>query len=388
MKTMGIKEPVRIRLKELKNGSKSIYLDCYMGKGRREYKFLNIYLHPERTKEDKAWNMSQMQLANAIKAQYIIRYQNGEYGFQDNGQMKKMNFIEFCNKMIEDYRHKGQNSCAVLMEYAVRRMISYKGKNITFGQIDKKFLLGFIDFLNTDSRDYDKKKKISSRKTISDEYKVQLYARIMTALNKAVREGIIVRNPGHDIDSSSKPKTSEKARNYLTMDEIQMLINTPYRPKNHIKEAFLFCCFCGLRFSDVNKLTWGEIKTGADGLMQLETRMKKTGKELYLPLSENALRWLPERGTASDKDRVFSNLPDQACHANCPLKTLTKRAGISKHVTFHVARHTFATLILTFGADLYTVSKLLGHTKVQTTQIYAKVVDESKRKAVDLIPKL
>ena len=163
MKTMGIKEPVRIRLKELKNGSKSIYLDCYMGKGRREYKFLNIYLHPERTKEDKRWNMSQMQLANAIKAQYIIRYQNGEYGFQDNGQMKKMNFIEFCNKMIEDYRHKGQNSCAVLMEYAVRRMISYKGKNITFGQIDKKFLLGFIDFLNTDSRDYDKKKKISKK---------------------------------------------------------------------------------------------------------------------------------------------------------------------------------------------------------------------------------
>lgn len=385
---MGIKEPVRIRFKELKNGNMSIYLDCYMGKGRREYKFLNIYLHPEKTKEDKEWNRKQMQLANAIKSQYIVRYQNGEYGFQDSSQMKKINFIEFCRRMIEQYRHKNQNSCAVLMEYAVKRMIRYKGKNITFGQIDKKFLLGFIDFLNADSREFDKKKNNANRKPISEEYKVVLYARIMTALNKAVREGIIVRNPGQDIESGIKPKSSQKTRNYLTTDEIQMIIRTPYRPKNHIKEAFLFCCFCGLRYSDVRKMTWEELKTGADGHLQLETRMKKTGKELYLPLSANALRWLPEKGNASDKDRVFNKLPAQACHANIPLKTLTRRAGISKHVTFHVARHTFATLVLTYGADLYTVSKLLGHTKVQTTQIYAKVVDESKRKAVNLIPEM
>ncbi len=385
---MGIKEPVRIRLKELKNGNKSVYLDCYMGKGHREYKFLNIYLHPERTKEDKEWNRKQMQLANAIKSQYIVRHQNGEYGFQDNCQTKKINFIEFCEKIIEEYRDKKQNSCAILMEYAVKRMIRYKGKHITFGQIDKKFLLGFIDFLNTDSRDFDKKKNKENIKHISEEYKVVLYARIMTALNKAVREGIIIRNPGLDIDSAKKPKSSQKTRNYLTKDEIQMIIKTPYRPKNHIKEAFLFCCFCGLRYSDVQKMTWGEIKTGADGHMQLETKMKKTGKELYLPLSANALRWLPNKGNASDEDRVFNNLPTQACHANNPLKTLTLRAGISKHVTFHVARHTFATLILTYGADLYTVSKLLGHTKIQTTQIYAKVVDESKRKAVNLIPEI
>ncbi len=75
-------------------------------------------------------------------------------------------------------------------------------------------------------------------------------------------------------------------------------------------------------------------------------------------------------------------------NADVRLRTLVKKAEISKHVTFHVARHTFATLTLSYGADLYTVSKLLGHSNVRTTQIYAKIVDESKRKAVNMIPKL
>lgn len=89
-----------------------------------------------------------------------------------------------------------------------------------------------------------------------------------------------------------------------------------------------------------------------------------------------------------EDSRVFYKLPDQVTNADVRLRTLVKKAEISKHVTFHVARHTFATLTLSYGADLYTVSKLLGHSSVRTTQIYAKIVDESKRKAVNLIPKL
>ena len=133
-------------------------------------------------------------------------------------------------------------------------------------------------------------------------------------------------------------------------------------------------------------MTWGEITVSQDGNVQLETTMKKTGKTIWVPLSDNALRWLPERGDAADEDRVFANLPDQASNADSRLKTLVNHAGITKHVTFHVARHTFATLTLQYGADLYTVSKLLGHSNIRTTQIYAKIVDESKRKAVNLIP--
>ena len=137
-----------------------------------------------------------------------------------------------------------------------------------------------------------------------------------------------------------------------------------------------------------SKLTWGELTVGPDGTMRLDTKMKKTKKDIFIPLSDNAIAWLPERGDAHDEAHVFYRLPDQVGNADARLRTLVNKAGINKHVSFHVARHTFATLTLTYGADLYTVSKLLGHANMRTTQIYAKIVDENKRKAVNLIPSL
>lgn len=320
----------------------------------------------------------------------ILDIQNGEFGFKDKNRTRKLSFIKYCEDMADDYEENGHKSCAILLRSAIQRLIRYKGRNIMFSHVDKEFLVGFIDFLNSDTRDFDRESDDRKRKKkpISDVYKEALFARLMVALNKAERDGIIVKNPGKDIDRSIKPHSEPKSRCYLTLDEVQRIINTDYAPDNDVKPAFLFCCFSGLRYSDVQKMTWREITVSADGLAQLETSMKKTGKTLYLPLSDNALKWLPERGDLPEDSRVFYKLPDQVTNADVRLRTLVKKAEISKHVTFHVARHTFATLTLSYGADLYTVSKLLGHSSVRTTQIYAKIVDESKRKAVNLIPKL
>ena len=384
-----LKEPVKLRYKALKDGNQSIYLDCYVN-GIREYKFLSLYLRPETSRENKLWNREQLRLANAIKAQYIIDIQNGEYGFKDRNRSRKLNFITYCEAMAAEYDANGQNSCAVLMRSAIKRMTDYKGKNITFNHIDKDFLIGFIEYLNSDIRDFDKVAKDKNRKPkpLSNVYKEALFARIMVALNKAERDGIILKNPGKDIDRKLKPHAEQKSRCYLTLDEIQKIINTEYKPDNDIKPAFLFCCFSGLRYSDVQKLTWEEITLSPEGYAQIETQMQKTGKDITIPLSDNALKWLPERSGQPASSRIFYKLPDQVNNADVRLRTIIKKAGISKHVTFHVARHTFATLTLTYGADLYTVSKLLGHSNIRTTQIYAKIVDESKRKAVNLIPKL
>ena len=384
-----LKEPVKLRYKALKDGNQSIYLDCYVN-GIREYKFLSLYLRPENSRENKLWNREQLRLANAIKAQYIIDIQNGEYGFKDRNRSRKLNFITYCEAMAAEYDANGQNSCAVLMRSAIKRMTDYKGKNITFNHIDKDFLIGFIEYLNSDIRDFDKVAKDKNRKPkpLSNVYKEALFARIMVALNKAERDGIILKNPGKDIDRKLKPHSEQKTRCYLTLEEIQKIIETEYKPDNDIKSAFLFCCFSGLRYSDVSKLTWKEITVSQDGYAQIETTMQKTGKSITIPLSDNALKWLPERKGNLPESRIFYKLPDQVNNADVRLRTLIKKAGISKHVTFHVARHSFATLTLTYGADLYTVSKLLGHANIRTTQVYAKIVDESKRKAVNLIPKL
>lgn len=384
-----IKEPIKLRFKQLKDGNQSIYLDCYVN-GIREYKFLNLYLRPDNSRENKMWNKEQLRLANAIKAQYIIDIQNGEFGFKDRNRTRKLSFLTYCEDMAAEYEANGQTSCAVLMRSAVKRMTAYKGKNITFNHIDKEFLIGFIEYLNSDIRDFDKESKDKKRKPkpLSEVYKEALFARIMVALNKAERDGIIVKNPGKDIDRKLKPHAEQKSRCYLTLDEIQKIIDTEYKPDNDIKPAFLFCCFSGLRYSDVQKLTWGEITVSPEGYAQIETNMQKTGKDITIPLSDNALKWLPERTDQTSASRIFYKLPDQVTNADVRLRTIIKKAGITKHVTFHVARHTFATLTLTYGADLYTVSKLLGHSNIRTTQIYAKIVDESKRKAVNLIPKL
>lgn len=384
------KSPVTIRYKALKNGNQSVYLDCYLGNGQREYKFLNLYLRPGKSKEDKEWNRSQMELATAIKSQYIIDIKNGEFGFKDNKRSRKLNFIDYLQRMSDDYAKSGQKACRILMESAIKRLIRYKGKAVNFSQVDKEYLIGFIDFLNHDVNEFDSKKADQNRpkKPLSDVYKEALFARVMVALNKAEREGIIIKNPGKEIDNRLKPHAKESTRCYLTLEEVKKIIETPYTPDNDVKPAFLFCCFSGLRHSDLLKLTWGEIKQTADGQYQIETMMKKTKHNVAVPLSENALSFLPERGEAKDNDRVFSKLPDQPGNADARLKTLIRHAGIDKKVSFHVGRHTFATLTLTYGADLYTVSKLLGHSNIRTTQIYAKIVDENKRKAVNLIPKL
>ena len=112
--------------------------------------------------------------------------------------------------------------------------------------------------------------------------------------------------------------------------------------------------------------------------------MKKTKDPIYIPLSEQALKWLPKRPKgAKDEDKIFG-LPtiSRVCLI---IDAWTKAAGIKKHVTFHVARHSFATMMLTLDVDLYTTSKLLGHKDVSTTQIYAKIIDQKKTDAVNRV---
>ncbi len=358
--------------------------------GIREYEFLNIYLRPGTSRADKEWNKEQLRLANAVKSERIVSIQNGEFGFKDIKRTRRLNFIQYLENMATNYEENGQTACGVLMRSCIRRLVDYKGRAIPFSSVNKEYLIGFIDYLNNERYDFDKgdKKKDRKPRKLSGVYKEALFARVMVALNKAEREGIILKNPGKSIDANLKPRAEEKTRAYLTLEEVKKIADTNYRPDNDVKPAFMFACFTGLRYSDIFKLTWGELTVGPDGTMRLDTKMKKTGKDIYIPLSDNAIAWLPERGDAVDKARIFYKLPDQVGNADARLHTLTEKAGIKKHVSFHVARHTFATLTLTYGADLYTVSKLLGHANMRTTQIYAKIVDENKRKAVNLIPSL
>lgn len=167
----------------------------------------------------------------------------------------------------------------------------------------------------------------------------------------------------------------------MTIEELRALITTPMKNET-VQQAYLFSCFCGLRISDIIGLKWGNVYVD-NSQYRLEVVMQKTKEPIYLPLSPEALRWMPERGEKSAEDAVF-DLPSTT-HINIRLKPWAKAAGIDKRFSFHTAHHTFATMMLTLGADLYTTSKLLGPTDVKMTQVYAKIINRKKDEAMNLV---
>ena len=378
------KEPIRLRGKKLSNGNTSLFLDIYRD-GRRSKEYLKLYLIPGKDAASKLQNEETLRTANAIKAQRVVAMQNNEHGFANPGLRAKVNFLDYLEHQAQRYKEAGSRAYARTVRNTIIHLTRYAGENITIGHVDKKYLSGFIDYLNGASSKYyhTDKDGTTRRRTLSQASRALYFNAVVIALNRAVKDDIIPSNPAHKIPEADRPKEGQATKEYLTLDEVQKLEATPCKYPE-LKRAFLFSCFCGLRMSDVRRLRWQDIHTTADGQKQVETVQQKTGEPIYIPLSNNALRYLPDDSRSTEQDRIFI-LP----HVSTIEKYLSvwgKNAGITKHLTYHVSRHTNATLMLTYGADIYTVSKLLGHTNVKTTAVYAKIVDENKRKAVNLIP--
>lgn len=389
--TVKLKEPVRIRFKQLSNGNQSIYLEYYTGDvirkenyvgGKRKYEFLKLYLIPERTREDKAKNEATLALAKAIQSRRIVEVQNDTHGFQ-NTNKSRVNLLDYLENIGKQSAEQGSRNYARTVLNTVRALRLFRGDYIAFRDVDKEFLSEFTDYL----RQMPKASKYGVLKTggrLSNNSVVSYYGTLRTAINRAYKEGIITVNPTKEFDFASKVRQEPSRREYLTLDELKTLINTECRHEI-VKRAFLFSCLCGLRVSDIRKLRWCDLQRSS-GRVRIEITMQKTKEPLYLPISDEALKWLPERGEANGSDFIFPLTHEGT--VNDTLQHWAKVAGITKHISFHVSRHTHATMMLTLGADLYTVSKLLGHKNIATTQIYAKIVDKKKEEAIGLIPNL
>ncbi|MCO7104864.1 site-specific integrase [Alistipes shahii] len=389
--TVKLKEPVRIRFKQLSNGNQSIYLEYYTGDvirkenyvgGKRKYEFLKLYLIPERTREDKAKNEATLALAKAIQSRRIVEVQNDAHGFQ-NTNKSRVNLLDYLENIGKQSAEQGSRNYARTVLNTVRALRLFRGDYIAFRDVDKEFLSEFTDYL----RQMPKASKYGVLKTggrLSNNSVVSYYGTLRTAINRAYKEGIITVNPTKEFDFASKVRQEPSRREYLTLDELKTLINTECRHEI-VKRAFLFSCLCGLRVSDIRKLRRCDLQRSG-GRVRIEITMQKTKEPLYLPISDEALKWLPERGEANGSDFIFPLTHEGT--VNDTLQHWAKVAGITKHISFHMARHTHATMMLTLGADLYTVSKLLGHKNIATTQIYAKIVDKKKEEAIGLIPNL
>lgn len=364
------KEPVRIRFRRLSGGSMSVYLAINTN-GRRVYEYLKLYLVPETDAAAREQNRQTMSAVYAIKAERTLRIINRMAGIRNDSRIKI-----YLSDWLDIYRDRQLSKGRLSVRRWVRTVQSaldgYKaGKAARLADIDRRWIAGFMAYLMS--------KHMTGRNTRLSKGTVDNYLRCLkAALNVAVEEEILSSNPLNTFDRSHLAGNTAE-REFLTVGEVKKLIATPCRIPS-LKAAFLFSCFCGLRISDVRRLKWENIISDC-GKTSLRIVQSKTGRPLILPLNRQALRWMPGRGLARDEDSVFQSLT----HNMAVLASWAREAGIQKHVTFHVARHTFATMALTMGADIYTTSKLLGHTEVRTTQIYAKIVNSKKEEAVSLL---
>ena len=380
-KEIKLKEPVRIREKKLSDGNISLYLDMYY-KGIRKKEGLKLYILPETSTMIKMQNANTRKLAEQIKAQRILDIQNCGLVDWDSVKRSHITLKEWMVKfsqgdaaVTEGSKRTRRNALARVEQY-----LNYIGEpDLELKNVDKEFCRGFIAFLKTC-------KFNNGKKTLSNTT-CRIFVNIVTAaLTKAVNEGIIERNPFKQLEAKEKPKKDESTREFLTIDELKLLMATPCRLEI-VKHAFLFSCFTGLRYSDVKSLLWSEIHTAADGkTLYLEHQQVKTKKNVTVPLSEEALKWMPKK--QKGKDKVFHQMQITSTTVEVLLEEWVKAAGIHKHITYHCSRHTAATMLLTLGADLYTVSKILGHSSIKMTEVYAKIVDKKKVETVNLVNNL
>lgn len=373
MKKVKVKEPVKIRTKALANGSQSVYLDTYMN-GVRSYEFLKLYLRPERTAEDRQHNRDVMELANTMKVRRMTELLTGR-SVASVAELSRTLLADYLERYKEECgrTHRGNSYLKMCqnMENHLRDFMGRRLSMLRMKDVDVALCRQFAAYLST--------AETCTGQRLSRVSVYHYFSAFRNLMGEAVKDGLIAQNPVELLKKGELPKRPEVKKDFLDVDEVVMMAEVPCS-REVVKQAFMFCCFTGLRYSDVSRLRWTDIRRQGDG-WRLQIMMQKTQELIQCKLSEEAVAWMPAPPEADSSGLVFQ-LPSLSSVERAVRKWAAE-AGIKKHVTFHTSRHSYATMALMAGADLYTISKLLGHRDINTTTIYAAVVDAKRDAAVD-----
>lgn len=367
---------VKLREKPLKGGGVSFYLDISHS-GRRWYQFLDIKANGSRRRPEF---VSQKKLAEKARdtKQYQLSVEKNQLPDESKSDTDFLAFVAERSTTLRSNR---------TYEYLCRLLQKYTGSEVLpMSEINKEFLIGFQDFL---------KKSELSNGTIYN-----VVHRCSTFINKAIEAELMNENPYAKIPKGLRVRLRAPTPKYLTLEQIELLASKSKGVPEQLKQAFFLSCFSGLRWSDCSRLKWNQItkhRMEGEEISVLYLEQLKTKQGVHLPISEQAQQILEQRKKQAAKETpspyVFPELYEPEGKTRVQfriireIKNWGKQAGLER-VHFHLARHTFATLTLSEGADLYTVSKLLGHTDIKNTQIYAHVVDRLKMQAVARLPML
>lgn len=360
MKKSNKKEPVRLREKKLANGNLSLYLDYYQN-GERQYEFLKLYISAKpKNSEEKQTNKENLELAQRIKAKRTEEFLTGTFDLQAKA-LSNTNFLKFYQAYIDTYTKKDIRILVGSYNKFKAYLKEKFGKDKLLAKdLSQNLIIGYKDYLETHQK---------------GEGPLTYFNRFRKVVKHAHRENLFVKNP---LPENLKFKSGGMSKGVLSLDEVQLLANTPCGNET-VKRAFLFACNTGLRVGDLMKLEWQNINNG-----QLVFEQNKTLEYNHITLNKSALKLLGERGKPNDL--VFP-LPSVTGSLKT-IKNWAKRAGIDKRITWHSSRHSFATNILLLGFDVKTLSTLLGHTSIKHTQKYLSIADERRAKAVNTLPEI
>jgi len=372
---------VKLREKTISGNRQSLYLDFYppiphpeTGEPTRR-EFLGMYLFDKaKSPIDKQHNKETLQLAEQIrqkrenhlnKPEIYTGYEKEQLKIKEQGEQ---NFVAYFKSLADKRKASNHDNWVSAYNY----LETFTKGNLKFADLNEKFCNEFKDYLLTT------KSNKSKTVTLAQNSAVSYFNKLKATLKQAYKDGYLTS----DLNAKIEPvKQAETRRNFLTIEELNSLVKTECN-NPLLKRASIFSALTGLRFSDIKNLVWGELEYIEGNGYFIQFKQQKTKGVEMMPISEQAYSLLGERKEPSDK--VFEGLTYSA-YENKHLAKWIGLAGIEKDITFHCFRHTFATLQLSKGTDIYTVSKMLGHRELKTTQIYAKIIDKTKREAADKI---
>lgn len=352
---------VALRKKKNTDNTTSLYLDIYHN-GRRKYEFLQqlkLVTKPS-TAKDRTENKSNIDLAKKILAKRQHELESNDYDITP-AYKQNIDFKEFFQSFIDSYKKKDLRVVQACFNQFKAYLKEAEIKELTAKQLDESIVQEFKNYL---------------QENLNGESPVNYFKKFKMVIKQAIRKKIIISDPTLDIKIKSNQGVIKK--NILSPEEIQLLAKTETTNKE-LKRAFIFSLFTGLRFSDIIALRWNNIDFNNN---ILNFKQEKTGEKVSLNLHPTALNILGKPKKTSE--HIFKLPSHTACSKG--LKVWVKKAGINKHITWHCARHSFATNLIYFGADVNTASKLLGHTSFRYTERYTHIVNSLKEKAISNLP--
>lgn len=380
---------VEIKERKLTAGNRSLYLEYYE-KGFRKKENLHLYLVPDDAPNARKINGQTYNKAREIQAQRILNppsFESKKKKPEENEKAKTMTWLQWCDEYIQSAIDS--ENCKKMIQHkgVVRKRIAAYLKQIRklgvlLKDVNRDTISGLFKYMREDYRNPGQIKTGGGK--LADFTLVLFEETVKAIFNKAVRDGLIPFNPVQDLAKEERFHVPDKHREYLTTDELKrfLAVETQTQAEQTVQKAFGFSCMTGLRLGDMQRLRWSDIKTIGE-VQAVSIIQHKTKRLVTVPLNELALSLLPPRPDNGEDGIIFPLVkkPDNVAKY---VRRIKEKAGIEKDFTYHSSRHSAATLAITAGAELYSVSKILGHGSIVSTQVYASVNMEKKAEAVNL----